>query len=194
MGPTRFIYVKSMAFDSTSRFLPGSRLVIESVLFIADKMGDLSLHQPESWEIDGSNTDHFPSTPTQAGLACEARLGRGSSGPGEFESDPSGDSVNHHEMSLTLRVVEKSSLWGRVTPPPPPMKPKLRLLKQSKQKSPEWLGWPVRLTRRPGKDTMASIRTQEHWRLKLTMVPPSDGPPQVQPASSDRLRRTLRPL
>jgi hypothetical protein len=119
MGPTRFIYVKSMAFDSTSRFLPGSRLVIEYVLFIADKMGDLSLHQPESWEIDGSNTDHFPSTPTQAGLACEARLGHGSSGPGEFESDPSGDSVNHHEMSLTLRVVEKSSLWGRVTPPPP---------------------------------------------------------------------------
>jgi hypothetical protein len=133
VGPTRFIYVKSMAFDSTSRFLPGSRLVIGSVLFIADKMGDLSLHQPESWEIDGSNTDHFPLTPTRDGLACEARLGCGSSGPGEFESDPSGDSVDHHEICCPDTTDPNYKRWlesdfdggqevfivGQGDPPPP---------------------------------------------------------------------------
>jgi hypothetical protein len=87
-----------MAFDSTSRFLPGSRLVFGSLLFIVDKMGDLSLHQPEWREIIRSDTDHFPLTSTRAGVACEAWLGRGSIGSGEFELGPSGDSVDHHEI------------------------------------------------------------------------------------------------
>jgi hypothetical protein len=43
MGLTRFIYVRLMAFESTSNFLPGSRLVFGSLLFIADKTGDLRL-------------------------------------------------------------------------------------------------------------------------------------------------------
>jgi hypothetical protein len=47
MGLTRFIYVRSMEFDSTNKFLPGSRLVFGSLLFIADKMGDLSLQESE---------------------------------------------------------------------------------------------------------------------------------------------------
>jgi hypothetical protein len=42
-----FIYVRSMAFDSTSKFLPGSRLVFGSLRFIADKTGDLSLQEPK---------------------------------------------------------------------------------------------------------------------------------------------------
>jgi hypothetical protein len=37
------IYVRLMAFKSTSKFLLGSRLVFGSLLFVADKMGDLSL-------------------------------------------------------------------------------------------------------------------------------------------------------
>jgi hypothetical protein len=41
----------SMVFQLTSKFHPGLRLVFGSLLFIADKMGDLSLHEPKPWEI-----------------------------------------------------------------------------------------------------------------------------------------------
>jgi hypothetical protein len=71
-------------------------LVFGSLLFIADKMGDLSLQEPESWEIAGSDTDRFPPTPARVGLACEAQLGHESSRLGESELDPSGNNVDHH--------------------------------------------------------------------------------------------------
>jgi hypothetical protein len=44
----RFIYVRSMAFKSATKFLLGSRCVCRSLLFITDEMGDLSLEEPES--------------------------------------------------------------------------------------------------------------------------------------------------
>jgi hypothetical protein len=37
------IYVRLMAFKSTTMYLPGSRLGFKSIHFIADKVGDLSL-------------------------------------------------------------------------------------------------------------------------------------------------------
>jgi hypothetical protein len=40
---TRIVYVRSMAYKSTSNFLSISRLVFRPLLFIADKFGDLSL-------------------------------------------------------------------------------------------------------------------------------------------------------
>jgi hypothetical protein len=43
VGLTRSDYVRSMAFQSTTKFLPGSRWVLGSHLFIVDKFGDLSL-------------------------------------------------------------------------------------------------------------------------------------------------------
>jgi hypothetical protein len=43
MGLMRFDYMRSMAFQSSSKFLPGSRWVLGSLLFIADKFGDLHL-------------------------------------------------------------------------------------------------------------------------------------------------------
>jgi hypothetical protein len=72
MGLTRFIDVRSMEFDSTNKFLPGSRLVFGSLLFIADKMGDLSLQESEPRQIIGSDTGQFPPTLARVGLACEA--------------------------------------------------------------------------------------------------------------------------
>jgi hypothetical protein len=48
MGLTRFDYLRSMAFQSTSKFLPDSRWVLGSLLFVTDKFGDLSLQEPES--------------------------------------------------------------------------------------------------------------------------------------------------
>jgi hypothetical protein len=46
VGLTRFIYVRSMAFESTSKFMPGSRLLFGSLLFIIDKMRDLICRNP----------------------------------------------------------------------------------------------------------------------------------------------------
>jgi hypothetical protein len=43
MGHMRSDYVRSMAFQSTTKFLSSSRWFLGSLLFIADKFGDLSL-------------------------------------------------------------------------------------------------------------------------------------------------------
>jgi hypothetical protein len=58
----RFNNVRSMVFQSSSKFLPNSRWVIGSLLFIA-KFGDLSLQEPESREVVGSGIDHIPLIP-----------------------------------------------------------------------------------------------------------------------------------
>jgi hypothetical protein len=56
----RFDYARSMAFQSTNKFLPGSRWVLGSLLFVADKFGDLRLHEPESPEVIGSGIGYLP--------------------------------------------------------------------------------------------------------------------------------------
>jgi hypothetical protein len=60
MGLKIIIYVRSMAYRSTSKFLPGLRLVFGSLLFITDKFGDLSLQEPESLEVAGLGTGCLP--------------------------------------------------------------------------------------------------------------------------------------
>jgi hypothetical protein len=55
----RFIYLRLMAFESTSKFHRGSRLVFGSILLIANKRRDLCLQEPEPREIVGSDTDRF---------------------------------------------------------------------------------------------------------------------------------------
>jgi hypothetical protein len=128
VGLTRFIYVRSMAFESTSRFLTNSRLVFESLLFIANKMGDLHLQEPESQEITGSDTDRFPPTLVQVSLACEAWLRHESSRSGESMSDSLGKTSTtmkfialtqqiqstSHCRNLILTAAKKSSWWGKV--------------------------------------------------------------------------------
>jgi hypothetical protein len=101
MELTRFNYVRLMVFQSASKFLPSSRLGFGSLLFIADKMGDLSLQEPESWEITRSGTNRFPPTPARVGLTCETQLGHRS---GEPESNPSGDNADHHEICCLITV------------------------------------------------------------------------------------------
>jgi hypothetical protein len=61
--------VRLLALRSTSKFLLGSSLVFGYLLFITDKMGDLSLQEPELREITRSDTDHFPPIPVRVGLA-----------------------------------------------------------------------------------------------------------------------------
>jgi hypothetical protein len=48
MGLTTSNYATSMALQSTNKFLPSSMWVLGSLLFVADKFGDLSLQEPES--------------------------------------------------------------------------------------------------------------------------------------------------
>jgi hypothetical protein len=42
MGLLRSNFMIAMAFQSTTKFLPGSRWILGSLLFIADKFGDLN--------------------------------------------------------------------------------------------------------------------------------------------------------
>jgi hypothetical protein len=51
VGLMRFDYVRSMTFQSTNKFSLDSRWVFGSLLFIADKFGDLSLQEPEPKEV-----------------------------------------------------------------------------------------------------------------------------------------------
>jgi hypothetical protein len=52
-----------MVFQFTTKFLPGSRWVLGSLLFDADKFGDMNLQEPESSEVVESGTGHLPPAP-----------------------------------------------------------------------------------------------------------------------------------
>jgi hypothetical protein len=91
----RSSYVRSMAFQSTSKFLPGSRWVLRSLLFIADKFGDLNLQEPESHEVAGSGTNHLSPAPIRVDLINEAQLGHELGSLWEMDPDPTGYKVDH---------------------------------------------------------------------------------------------------
>jgi hypothetical protein len=101
-----------MVFQSTSKFLPDSRLVFRSLLFITDKMGDLSLQEPMSLEITELGTNRVHPIPTRDGLTCEAQLGHRSFLSGESEPDPLGDNADHHMICCpaTTNPIYKPSL------------------------------------------------------------------------------------
>jgi hypothetical protein len=98
MGLTRFDYVRSMVFQSSSNFISDSRWVLGSLLFIADKFGDLTLQEPESPEVVGSGTVRVPPISAQVSLIIEAQLEHESNKSGEVELDLSGDKADHHEI------------------------------------------------------------------------------------------------
>jgi hypothetical protein len=100
----RLGYVRSMMFQSTTKFLPGSRWVLESLLFVADKFGDLSLQEPESWEVVGSGIGRLPPAPVRVSLINEAQLQHGSTMPRKTNSNPSGDKANHNLAGSTTTI------------------------------------------------------------------------------------------
>jgi hypothetical protein len=63
MGLTRLGFMRSMTFQSTTKFLADSRWTFGSLLFVADKFGDLSLQEPESCEVAGLATSLLPPAP-----------------------------------------------------------------------------------------------------------------------------------
>jgi hypothetical protein len=84
-----------MSFQSTTKFLPGSRWVLGSLIFIADKFGDMNLQEPESREVVGSGTGHLPPALIRVGLINESQLGHRSVELGKADPDPSEDNTDH---------------------------------------------------------------------------------------------------
>jgi hypothetical protein len=100
----RFDSVRTMVFQSTTKFLPGSRWVLGSLLFIIDKFGDKNLQEPESPKVAGSGTDCIPLILARDGLIIEAQLGHRSDKSGEAGSDPLGDKTDHNKTSFLARI------------------------------------------------------------------------------------------
>jgi hypothetical protein len=67
-----FEFVRSMTFQSTNKFSLDSRWVFGSLLFIADKCGDLSLQEPKPREVAESGADCVPLILARVGLVTEA--------------------------------------------------------------------------------------------------------------------------
>jgi hypothetical protein len=93
--------MKTMAFQSIMKFLPGSRWFLASLEFLTNKFGDLSLQEPESSEVAGSGTDHFLLAPARVSLVNEAQLGHRLGSLGEKDTDPAKDKVDHTRAVLT---------------------------------------------------------------------------------------------
>jgi hypothetical protein len=91
----RSSFVRTMAFQSTIKFLPGSRWFLGSLEFLTDKFGDLSLQTLESSEIAGSSTDRLPPAPVRVGLINEAKLRHRLDSLGEMNTDPAEDKADH---------------------------------------------------------------------------------------------------
>jgi hypothetical protein len=84
-----------MAFQSTTKFLPGSRWILRSLQFVTNKFGDLNLWEPELSEVTGSGTGHLPPAPAQVGLINEVQLRHGLNELGKTYLDPAGDKADH---------------------------------------------------------------------------------------------------
>jgi hypothetical protein len=91
----RSIFVTAMAFQSINKFLPGSRWVLGSLLFIADKFGDLNLQERKLREVVGSSTGHLPPALVWVALINEAQHEHRPTKLGKTDSDPSGDKADH---------------------------------------------------------------------------------------------------
>jgi hypothetical protein len=92
-------------------FLPSSRWLLGSLLFIADMFGDMTVQEPESREVIRLGTDRFPPALVQVSLINEAQLRHGLSQLGKMDPDPSGDKANHTLAvhAATIDLIHHSS-------------------------------------------------------------------------------------
>jgi hypothetical protein len=96
--------MKTMAFQSTMKFLPTSRWFVGSLKFLTNKFGDLSLQELESSEVTGSGTGYLPPAPVQVGLINEAQLGHKLGSLGKTDIDPTEDKADHTNLLAVIRV------------------------------------------------------------------------------------------
>jgi hypothetical protein len=60
MGLTRLSFMRVMVFQSTTKFLPGSRWFMGSLEFLTDKFGNLSLQELELGKVARLGIGHLP--------------------------------------------------------------------------------------------------------------------------------------
>jgi hypothetical protein len=95
MGLTRSSFMRTMAFQSTTMFLPNSRWFLGSLLFITDKFGEPNLQEPESHKVIRSGTRRLPLALVRVGLINKAELRHGLSKLGKTNLDSVGDKADH---------------------------------------------------------------------------------------------------
>jgi hypothetical protein len=87
--------MRTMAFQSTTKFLPNSRWFLGSLEFLTDKFGNPSLQESELSKAIRSGTGCLPPVPVRVGLINELQLGHRLSSLWEADSDPAEDRANH---------------------------------------------------------------------------------------------------
>jgi hypothetical protein len=97
----RSSFMSAITYQSTTKFLPGSKWFLGSLQFITDKFRDLTLQEPESRKVIGSGTDPLPSGLVRVSLINETHLGHGLSKLGKMDLDPAEDKANHNLAVLT---------------------------------------------------------------------------------------------
>jgi hypothetical protein len=65
-----------------------------SLLFIADKFGDMNLQEPKSCKVIGLGTCHLPLAPVRVSLINEAHLRHGPVELRKIDPDPTGDNAD----------------------------------------------------------------------------------------------------
>jgi hypothetical protein len=104
MGLMRSSFVRTMAFQSTTKFILGSRWFLGSLLFITDKFGDLNLQEPESHKVIGSGTDRLPPAPVRFSVINEAQLRHGLSELGKTDLDSAREKADHTLVVSTTTI------------------------------------------------------------------------------------------
>jgi hypothetical protein len=104
MGLTRSSFVRAMAYQSATKFLPSSRWFLRSLQLVTDKFGDLTLQEPEACGIIRSSTGRLPPAPVLVGLVNEAQLGHGLCELGKTGSDPVGGKADHTLATLVATI------------------------------------------------------------------------------------------
>jgi hypothetical protein len=85
--------MRTLAFQSTTKFLPCTRWFLGSLKFLTDQFGNLSLQEPELSEVVGSGSSRLPPALVPVGLINKAQLRLGPSG--ETDTNPMVDKADH---------------------------------------------------------------------------------------------------
>jgi hypothetical protein len=85
--------MRTIAFQSTTKFLPSSMWFLGSLEFLTDQFGNLSFQEPELSEVIGSGTGYLPPALVCVGLVIDAQLRLGPLG--EMDTNPVEDKADY---------------------------------------------------------------------------------------------------
>jgi hypothetical protein len=174
--------MRVMTFQSTTKFLLGSRWFLGSLEFLTDKFGNLSLQEPDLSKVTGSGIGRLPLALIQVSLINEAQLEHKLGSLGETDMDPTEDKADHTQAVLTATIdpiylpsSESDSEDGREVY----MVEQVGELSKKTTKEIQWEAeeeitraestWLGNSTR--GRGTMACRMTQEARRMSTRMEP-----------------------